>query len=105
MNDLSMNLRGYRRVTPLSASTLSWLNSSGALSQAKRTADATRTCTLPKGGAKPDATRVRAGAGANASETRLSEAVLNAAHAVNRHYTDLLTSRRSRPRMRQDTEV
>jgi len=88
MRDLSQNPPsppGYRRIAPLSASTLLWLNGGGDVS-----------------GQNPQATppaghgRAPAPTGVERADTRISKTALDAAHAVNRHYSEQLMRRRSR---------
>jgi len=76
---------GYRRLVPLDASTLSWLN--GSVDVSEQNAQAT-----------PPAADGRAPAPTDAgdADTRISKAALDAAHAVNRHYREQLMRRRSR---------
>jgi hypothetical protein len=94
MSKLSLNLpipRGYRRVTPLGLSTLLWLNSCGGMSGQDE--NSTTQETPPTGVERAPAPTGPAGADTTA---RISKTALDAAHAVNRHYTEQLMRRRSR---------
>lgn len=97
MSNLSLNFpspRGYRRITPLGVSTLLWLNGCGGMSgQDKNTRGNENHDTPPAGGEQDDAPDLT---GPEGADTRISKTTIDAAHAVNRYYTEQLMTRRSR---------
>ena len=90
MRDISLKLQGprvYRRTTPLGASTLLWLNACGGMSGQDTVSNGTHDA--PPAGVEQDDVPAPTG------PERIPQAALNAAQAVNRHYTEQLMRRRS----------
>ena len=90
MSNLSLNPRGprgYRRITPLGVSTLLWLNGRGGMSgqdPQDTSPDAIEHAPTTTGADEAD------------TNARISKTALDAAHAVNRYYTEQLMTRRLR---------